>query len=115
MLMMLVTLTWSSIAFCGEIDDTAKQGNAVSANTPSSESQGQKRLEDMTAIEVAQNPAAYGFTKGGTMSMVPVKGSTMEPSRDEQWTKKVSNGKIYILTIHYDKDGKMVSARWGGF
>ena len=75
----------------------------------------QKRLEDMTASEVAQNPAAYGFVKGGTSHLVPVNGSNMEPSRYDQWTKKTPDGKMYILTIHYDKNGKMVNAKWGGF
>lgn len=75
----------------------------------------QKRLEDMKAIEVAQNPAAYGFVKGGSMEFRPIPGSGYEPTRDDQWTKKTADGKLLILTIHYDKDGKLLSAKWGGF
>jgi hypothetical protein len=69
----------------------------------------------MSAREVAANPTAYGFTKGGAMITTPVNGSSLEPSRDEQWTKEAPGGKVYILTIHYDKNGKMVFAKWGGF
>ena len=76
-----------------------------------------KRFEDMTAMEVAQDPAAYGFEKGGSMETNPTEAGLragMKPSRDDQWTKKTSDGKLYILTIHYE-DGKLVSAKWGGF
>ena len=68
----------------------------------------------MTASQVAKNPAAYGFTKGGAMVITPVNGSSLPPSRDEQWTKE-ANGRVYILTIHYDRNHKMVYAKWGGF
>ncbi len=66
-------------------------------------------------MEVAQNPAEYGFKKGGSMVTSPVNGSDLEPSRDDQWIKETKDGKVYILTIHYDKNGKMVYAKWGGF
>jgi len=34
---------------------------------------------------------------------IPVAGS-----RDEQWIKKNDDGKLYILTVHYDLTGKQV-------
>lgn len=74
-----------------------------------------KPFSEMTAMEVAQNPAEYGFKKGGSMVTSPVNGSDLEPSRDDQWIKETKDGKVYILTIHYDKSGKMVYAKWGGF
>lgn len=74
-----------------------------------------KPFSEMTAMEVAQNPAEYGFKKGGSMVTSPVNGSDLEPSRDDQWIKETKDGKVYILTIHYDKNGKMVYAKWGGF
>jgi hypothetical protein len=75
-----------------------------------------KPFTEMTAMEVAQSgPASYGFKKGGSMVTSPVNGSDLEPSRDDQWIKETKDGKVYILTIHYDKSGKMVYAKWGGF
>ena len=77
----------------------------------------EKRFEDMTAIEVAQDPAAYGFVKSGSKRTDPTEAGLragMKPSRDDQWTKKTPDGKLYILTIHYEDD-KLVSAKWGGF
>jgi hypothetical protein len=71
----------------------------------------------MTAMEVAQDPAAYGFEKGGSMETNPTAAGVaagMKPSRDDQWTKKTSDGKLYILTIHFEDD-RMVYAKWGGF
>jgi peptidoglycan hydrolase-like protein with peptidoglycan-binding domain len=77
-----------------------------------------KRFEDMTALEVAQDAAAYGFERGGGMVTTPTADGVREgfpASRDEQWIKKTPEGKLYILTVHYDKDGKLMAAKWGGF
>jgi len=82
---------------------------------PKAVEKAKKPLSEMSAMEVAQNPAAYGFKKGGSMALSPVPGSDLEPSKDDQWTKEDEDGKLYILTIHYDKNGKIVSAKWGGF
>lgn len=114
-LVMMVTLTWNSPAVCGQISGQAGQGNGASAAAPSPKVHGKKSFKNMTAIEVAQDPAAYGFKKGGTMALSPVKGSTMKPSYYQQWIKKASAGRVYILTIHYDMGGKIISAKWGGF
>jgi hypothetical protein len=96
----------------------AKSSAEVRKASPPSNPPVKKRFEDMTALEVAQDPAAYGFEKGGSMVMTPTADGVREgvaPSRDEQWTKKTEDGRVYILTIHYDKDGKLVHAKWGGF
>jgi hypothetical protein len=66
----------------------------------------------MTALELAQDPAAYGFKKGGSMKTNPTEAGIaagMKPSRDDQWTKKTPEGKLYLLGIHYEDD-KIVDA-----
>jgi len=92
------------------------QKETTASLPPSTTAPSEKRLEDMTAMEVAQDPPAYGFEKGGSMRTDPTEAGLragMKPSRDDQWTKKTSDGKLYILTIHYEDD-KLVSAQWGG-
>ena len=72
-----------------------------------------KPLSEMSAMDVAKNPAAYGFKKGGSISEVPEYGGG-EASTYDQWTNKTSDGRLYILTIHYDKNRKILDAKWGG-
>lgn len=89
--------------------------NAVPQTSPPRATK--KKFEEMTALEVAQDPAAYGFEKGGSMETTLTQAGIdagMKPSRDEQWTKQATNGQLYILTIHYEDD-KIVYAKWGGF
>jgi len=77
-----------------------------------------KSFQNKTPLEVAQDPAAYGFKQGGTIETTPNEAGLrlgLEPSKNVQWTKEASDGKRYVLTIHYDKDGKLASAKWGGF
>jgi hypothetical protein len=95
----------------------AKGAAEARTASPSPKAPVKKRFEDMTALEVAKNPAAYGFKQGGSMAITPTAEGVREgfpSSRDEQWIKE-SDGKLYILTIHYDDHGKLVSAKWGGF
>ena len=80
-----------------------------------------KKFEDMTAMEVAQDPAAYGFEKGGDMVDGVMSGTDAHfgdqswiRGINKQWTKKTPDGKAYILTIHYEND-KIQAAKWGGF
>lgn len=90
---------------------------AAIAQTGPSQSSGaleSKSLENMTADEVAKIPLLTAFRKGAAWSPRLSK-APLEPSRDEQWIKNTSDGKVYVLTIHYDKNGKMAYAKWGGF
>lgn len=109
---LILILILASCYFAGWSQGTTHWWPGTKSATPTKP---KKPFSEMTAMEVAQNPAACGFKKGGSMSTSPVQGSDLEPSRDDQWTKETSDGKLYILTIHYDKNGKIVYAKWGGF
>jgi hypothetical protein len=90
---------------------------ATAQAPPSTSASPKKKFENMTALEVAQDPAAYEFKKGGSMVTSPNAlglSEGLKPSRDDQWTKDAADGKAYILTIHYEDD-KIVYAKWGGF
>jgi PBP1b-binding outer membrane lipoprotein LpoB len=99
--------------------------NSVSATTvpaqPAPTPAPKKKFEDMTALEVAQNPTEYGFEKicemnNGTMSGRESYNAdlSMVAGMNKQWVKKNSDGKTLVLTVHYDND-QPVFARWGGF
>ena len=105
-LILIFTISYS--AGWGQVPKTTGTNTAATTKP-------KKPFSQMTAMEVAQNPAAYGFKKGGSMVTSPVNGSDFEPSRDVQWTKETRNGKLYILTVHHNKNGKIVYAKWGGF
>jgi peptidoglycan hydrolase-like protein with peptidoglycan-binding domain len=112
----------SKTAKTSTVPEPATQPSGKTAETqigsPPPKPPAKKRFEDMTAMEVAANPTACGFEKGGSFETTPnAEGlrQGMEPSRDEQWTKETPDGKVYILTIHYDKNNKLVFAKWGGF
>ena len=98
-----------------------KVESAASANFPPQLPTPTKKVEDMTALEVAQNPTVYGFEKisemnNGTMSGREAYNAdlTMVVGMNKQWVKKNADGKTLILTVHYDND-KPTVARWGGY
>jgi hypothetical protein len=81
-----------------------------------------KPFSEMTAKEVAQDPAAYGFKKGGEIIDGVMHGNdiyngdlSMVYGINKQWVRQDPGGKVHVLTIHYDKSGKVLNARWGGF
>jgi len=92
-----------------------KEEVIIAADAPKEVSSKPKDTGSKGAYEVALCPDAYGFKQGGTMAFTPVNGSALEPSSDRQWIKTYSNGQRTILTIHYDKNGKLIYAKWGGF
>ena len=95
---------------------TTESASGASANVPTQSPAPKKKLEEMTAMEVARDPAAYGFKKGGSTMTEPTAAGLlagMKPSRTDQWTKETEGGKLYLLAITY-QDDKMVSARWSG-
>jgi hypothetical protein len=77
----------------------------------------------MTAMEVAQSgPASYGFKIGGEMNDGVMSGReaynadlSMVYGINKQWLRTDPDGKVRVLTVHYDKSGKVLNARWGGF
>jgi hypothetical protein len=80
-----------------------------------------KPFSEMTALEVALNPAAYGFKKNGSLIDGTMNGSdiymgnqTMIMGVNQQWVKHDPDGKDMVLSVHLEK-GKPVYARWGGF
>ena len=75
----------------------------------------------MTAIEVAQDPAAYGFVKNGELDDGVMEGGdiyignqTMVRGVNVQWVKHNSDGHDMYLSVHFEQ-GKPTYARWGGF
>lgn len=99
--------------------------NNVSATTvpaqPAAPPAPKKKFEDMTALEVAQNPTEYGFEKisemnNGTMSGRDAYNAdlSMVVGMNKQFVKKNADGKTLVLTVHYDND-KPTFARWGGY
>ena len=104
---------------------TSPPSSSVSAaavpTQPAPQPASKKKFEDMTALEVAQNPTDYGFEKisemdDGTMSGKEAYNAdlSMVAGINKQWVKKNSDGKTLVLTVHYDNDKPSI-ARWGGY
>jgi hypothetical protein len=78
-----------------------------------------KRLlsREPTIMDIAADPAAYGFERGGGMTFTPNQAGAAEGyqvSQWQQWVRHNANGTLDILTIRV-KDGKVLDAHWGGF
>jgi hypothetical protein len=83
-----------------------------------------KTLDHVAPLEVAQDPAAYGFQeiaemKDGVANVisgdrVTLGDMTMVAGVNKEYAKDNSDGKQLILTAHYD-NGKLTAAKWGGF
>jgi len=100
----------------------AAQQSAPQAAPPKPVEKPKKPFSEMTAMEVAQNPAAYGFKIGGEMNDGVMSGReaynadlSMVIGINKQWLRTDPGGKVRVLTVHYDKSGKVLNARWGGF
>jgi hypothetical protein len=103
------------------IPQSANQQSATQAAPPQPVEKPKKPLSEMTAMEVAQNPAEYGFKKTATMNDGVMSGSdvyngdlSMVIGRNEQWQLKKKDGTALVLTVHME-NGKPARARWGGF
>jgi hypothetical protein len=80
-----------------------------------------KPFSEMTAMEVAQNPAAYGFVKNGDLINgvmvgrdIYIGNQTMIAGENRQWVKHKPDGNDIYLSVHFEQ-GKPTYARWGGF
>lgn len=99
----------------------AAQQSAPQAAPPKPVEKPKKPFSEMTAMEVAQNPAEYGFKKTATMNDGVMSGSdaynddlSMVIGRNEQWQLAKKDGKVLVLTVHVE-NGKPARARWAGF
>jgi hypothetical protein len=98
------------------------QQSATKVAPPKPVEKPKKPFSEMTAMEVAQDPAAYGFKIGGEMNDGVMSGReaynadlSMVYGINKQWLRTDPDGKVHVLTVHYDKSGKVLNARWGGF
>ena len=112
-LILILAICYS--AGCSQVSET--KGTKTATTTKP-----KKPFSEMTAMEVAQDPAAYGFKKGGEIIDGVIRGNdvynadlSMVYGINKQWVKQDLGGKVHLLTIHYDKSGKVLNARWGGF
>ena len=95
--------------------------SATQAAPPQSVEKSKNPLSEMSALEVAHNPAKYGFKKTATMNDGVMSGNdayngdlSMVIGRNEQWQLKKDDGTVLVLTVHWE-NGRPASARWGGF
>jgi len=100
---------------------SANRQSATQAAPPQPVEKPKKPLSEMSAFEVAQNPAEYGFKKTATMDDGVMSGNdvyngdlSMVIGRNEQWQLKKKDGTVLVLTVHME-NGKPAKARWGGF